>query len=141
MIRRLAEGEDTVIFARFDEAEKCEFIKANAPEEAWSSTDDGAGLLIKASALREQAREMLVSAVRYTEPPHSRSQSWALTAPQPHLSPARVLYAALPPKSPPAASGPTDTLAATAAAGPALLPHSNSADVTCASNAFSPPTP
>ena len=141
MIGRLAEGEDTVIFARFDEAEKCEFIKANAPEEAWSSTDDGAGLLIKASALREQAREMLVSAVRYTEPPHSRSQSWALTAPQPHpSSPARVLY----------------TAAAKVAARrfwphrhpsrhrrrrPALLPHSNSADVTCASNAFSPPTP
>ena len=53
----------------------------------------------------------------------------------------RVSYIQLPPKSPPAASGPTDTLAATAAAGPALLPHSNSADVTCASNAFSPPTP
>ena len=75
-VGRLAEGEDTVIFARVDEAEKCEFIKANAPEDAWASTDDGAYLLIKASALREQAREMLVSTCA-PEPPHSRSQSWA----------------------------------------------------------------
>ena len=73
VIDRLAEGEDTVIFARFDEAEKCEFIKANAPEEAWSSTDDGAGLLIKACALREQAREMLVSAVRSRTSPLSQT--------------------------------------------------------------------
>ena len=65
VLGRLAEGEDTVIFARVDEAEKCEFIKANASEEAWASTDDGAGLLIKASALREQAREVLV---RSSEP-------------------------------------------------------------------------
>tara|TARA_B100000795_G_scaffold210519_1_gene164066 strand:- start:159 stop:356 length:198 start_codon:yes stop_codon:yes gene_type:complete len=64
VIGRLAEGEDTVIFARSDEAEKCEFIKANAPKQAWSPTDDGAGILVKASALREQAREMLVSAAR-----------------------------------------------------------------------------
>ena len=62
VIDRLAEGEDTVIFARFDEAEKCEFIKANVLVEAWSPTDDNAGVLIKANALREQAREMLVSA-------------------------------------------------------------------------------
>ena len=65
---RLAESEDAVIFARIDETEKCEFIKANAPEQAWSSTDDGAGLLIKTSALREQARQMLVSAARSYEP-------------------------------------------------------------------------
>ena len=64
-IGRLAESKDAVIFARSDEVEKCEFIKANAPEEAWASTDDGAGLLIKASALREQAREILV---RSSEP-------------------------------------------------------------------------
>ena len=61
-IGRLAESEGPVLFARFDEAEKCEFIEANAPEEAWSPTDDNAGVLIKASALREQAREVLVSA-------------------------------------------------------------------------------
>ena len=63
-IGRLAESEDPVLFARFDEAEKCEFIEANVPVEAWSSTRDGAGLLIKTSALREQAREVLVSAPR-----------------------------------------------------------------------------
>ena len=61
---RLAESMDPVLFIRFDEVEKCEFIKMNAPEEAWASTDDGAGLLIKASALCEQAREALVSAAR-----------------------------------------------------------------------------
>ena len=61
---RLAESEGPVLFARFDEAEKCEFIEANVPVEAWSSTRDGAGLLIKANALREQAREVLVSAAR-----------------------------------------------------------------------------
>ena len=78
VIGRLAESEDPVLFARFDEVDKCEFIKANAPEEAWeawtSSDDDGAGLLVKAKALREQAREVLVSAARCIEPPHSRSQ-------------------------------------------------------------------
>ena len=66
VIGRLAESEDPVLFARFDEVDKCEFIKANAPAEAWeawtSSDDDGAGLLVKADALREQAREVLVSA-------------------------------------------------------------------------------
>ena len=72
VLGRLAEGEDTVIFARVDEAEKCEFIKANAPEEAWASTDDGAGLLIKASALREQAREILVGAARSSDEPLAR---------------------------------------------------------------------
>jgi hypothetical protein len=71
-VGRLAEGEDTVIFARVDEAEKCEFIKANAPEDAWASTDDGSYLLIKASALREQAREMLVSTVRSRTSPLSQ---------------------------------------------------------------------
>ena len=68
MIGRLAESEDPVLFARFDEVDKCEFIKANAPEawEAWtSSDDDGAGLLVKAAALREQAREVLVSTARF----------------------------------------------------------------------------
>ena len=63
-IGRLAESEGPVLFARFDEAEKCEFIEANVPVEVWSSTDDGAGVLVKASALREQAREVLVSAAR-----------------------------------------------------------------------------
>ena len=64
MIGRFAESEDSVLFARFGEVDKCEFIKLNAPKEAWASTDDGAGLLIKASALCEQAREALVSAAR-----------------------------------------------------------------------------
>ena len=63
-IGRLAESEDSVVFARFDEFEKCAFIKANAPVEAWSSTDDGLGLLVKTGALREQAREVLVRAAR-----------------------------------------------------------------------------
>ena len=72
MIGRFAETEDPVLFARFGEVDKCEFIKLNAPKEAWASTDDGAGLLIKASALREQAREVMVSAARsrtYPPPP------------------------------------------------------------------------
>ena len=47
-----------------DEFDKCAFIKANAPVEAWSPTDDGLGLLVKTSVLREQAREVLVSAAR-----------------------------------------------------------------------------
>ena len=64
-IGRLAESEGPVLFARFNEAEKCEFIEGNVPVEAWSSTRDGAGLLIKANALREQAREVLVSPVRF----------------------------------------------------------------------------
>ena len=63
-VGRLAEGEDSVLFARFDEFDKCAFIKANAPVEAWSPTDDGIGLLVKASTLRGQAREVLVSAAR-----------------------------------------------------------------------------
>ena len=61
-IGRLAESEGSVLFARFDEAEKCEFIEANVPVEVWASTDDNAGILIKANALREQAREVLVCA-------------------------------------------------------------------------------
>ena len=65
VVGRLAESEDPVLFARFDEVDKCEFIKMNAPEEAWASTDDGAGLLVKVDALRKQAREALVSATRF----------------------------------------------------------------------------
>ena len=61
-VGRLAESEGPVLFARFDEAEKCEFIEANVPVEAWTSTDDNAGVLVKVDALREQAREVLVSA-------------------------------------------------------------------------------
>ena len=65
VIDRLAESEDPVLYASYGEADKCKFIKVNALEgawEAWSSTDDGAGLLVKADALRKQAREVLVSA-------------------------------------------------------------------------------
>ena len=65
VVGRLAESEDQVLFATYGEVDKCEFIKMNAPKEAWeawSSTDDGAGLLLKADALREQARAVLVSA-------------------------------------------------------------------------------
>ena len=39
-IGRLAESEGPVLFARFDEAEKYEFIESNAPVEAWAS-DNG----------------------------------------------------------------------------------------------------
>ena len=66
VIGRFAEGEDPVLYASHGEVDKCEFIKVNAPKEAWeawsSTDDDGAGLLVKAGALREQAREVLVSA-------------------------------------------------------------------------------
>ena len=64
VVGRLAESEDPVIFASYDEADKCEFIKVNARMGAWEawSSDDGAGLLLKAHALREQARAALVSA-------------------------------------------------------------------------------
>ena len=55
-IRRLAESEGPVIFARFDEAEKCEFIEANVSVEAWSSTRDGAGLLAQGVCLDQYAR-------------------------------------------------------------------------------------
>ena len=37
--------------------------------EAWSPTDDGLGLLVKTGALREQAREVLVSAAQARTPP------------------------------------------------------------------------
>ena len=57
-----------MLFARFDEAEKCEPIKSNAPKEASSSEDDNAGVLIKASAPGEQAREVLVSAATLLNP-------------------------------------------------------------------------
>lgn len=63
-VGRLAESEDRVLFATSDEVDKCDFIKLNAPIEAWeawSSTDDGAGLLLHADALREQVRAVLVS--------------------------------------------------------------------------------
>ena len=65
MVGRFAETEDPVLFARFGEVDRCEFIKLNAPEEAWAATDDGAGLLVKVDALREQAREALVSVARF----------------------------------------------------------------------------
>ena len=65
MVGRFAETEDPVLFARFGEVDKCEFIKLNAPKEAWASTDDGAGLLVKVDALRKQARKALVSAARF----------------------------------------------------------------------------
>ena len=51
-----------MLFARFDKAEQCRLIKSNAPEEASSSEGDNAGVLIKASGPREQAREVQVSA-------------------------------------------------------------------------------
>ena len=76
---RFAESEDPILFASYGEVDKCEFIQVNAPEdawEAWSSTDDGAGLLVKADALREQAREVLVSAARF---PHSRAAASLLS--------------------------------------------------------------
>ena len=58
VVGRLAESEDPVLFATYDEADKCEFIKVNARMGAWEawSSDDGAGLLLQAHALREQAR-------------------------------------------------------------------------------------
>ena len=67
MIGRFAENEDPVLYASYCEVDRCEFIKAHAPKEAWeawSSTDDGAGLLVMTNGLREQARQMLVSAAR-----------------------------------------------------------------------------
>jgi hypothetical protein len=76
---RFAESVDPILFASYGEIDKCEFIKVNAPEdawEAWSSTDDGAGLLVKADALREQAREVLVSAARFL---HSRAAASLLS--------------------------------------------------------------
>ena len=73
VIGRFAESEDPVLYASHGEVDKCEFIKVNAPKEAWeawSSTDDGAGLLVKAHVLREQAREALVRAGHALEPPY-----------------------------------------------------------------------
>jgi hypothetical protein len=64
VMSRLAECEEPVLFARFGEVDKCEFIQMNAPVDAWTSTNDGAGILVKTvGGLREQAREVLVSAV------------------------------------------------------------------------------
>ena len=61
---RLAECEEPVLFARFGEVDKCEFIQMNAPVDAWTSTNDGAGILVKTvGGLREQAREVLVSTI------------------------------------------------------------------------------
>ena len=51
-----------MLFARFDEAEKCELIKLDGPEKASSLEDDNAGVLIEASAPGEQACEVPVSA-------------------------------------------------------------------------------
>ena len=78
VIGRFAESKDAVLFARFSEVDKCEFIKMNAPEDAWTSTDDGAGVLVKTDALREQAREVLVSATRYRTSSLPQP-AWALT--------------------------------------------------------------
>lgn len=126
VIGRFADSKDPVLFARFGEVDKCEFIKTNAPEEAWTSTDDGAGVLVKADGLREHAREMLVSAARHR------------TSPLPQLSLASAI-------STPACCGLT-TVAETrrhtafgtipAAAGP-WLTHSNR----CAFLAHSGPAP
>ena len=94
MTGRFAESDDPVLFANYGEIDKCEFIQVNAPEdawEAWSSTDDGAGLLVKADALREQAREVLVRAARF---PHSRAAASL-------LSPDLLLPICPPPARPP----------------------------------------
>ena len=114
VIGRLAESEDPVLFARFDEVDKCEFIKANAPKEAWeawtSSDDDGAGLLVKADALREQAREVLVSAARSRTSSLPQPAKWALTYFRPPHPPARLPQGQgvrLAAKKQPAAKGPT----------------------------------
>ena len=80
---RLAESEEPVLFARFGDVDKCEFLKINAPVDASTFTDDGAGLLVKTGGLREQAREVLVSAVRSIT---SHSQPRALTLHLPQLS-------------------------------------------------------
>ena len=123
MIGRFVESEDPVLFARFGEVDKCEFIKVNAPKEAWASTDDGAGLLVKVDALREQAREVLVSAARCR----------TSTLPQPAMGPRPSFTSAtsttacwLEPLSPKLAATTSEATAAlaSAAAGP-CLPHSN----------------
>ena len=81
VIGRFADSEDPVLFARFGEVDKCEFIKTNAPEEAWASTDDGAGVLVKADGLREHAREMLVSAAHHRTPHSCSSHLLQLSPP------------------------------------------------------------
>ena len=82
-IGRFAESEDPVLFARFGEVDKCEFIKLNAPKEAWASTDDGAGLLVKVDALRKQAREVLVSVTRFRTSSLPRSPHLLQLSPHP----------------------------------------------------------
>ena len=82
-IGRFAESEDPVLFARFGEVDKCEFIKLNAPKEAWASTDDGAGLLVKVDALRKQAREVLVSTARFKTSSLPRSPHLLQLSPHP----------------------------------------------------------
>ena len=126
MIGRLAESKDAVLFAHFNEVDKCEFIKVNAPEDAWASTDDGAGVLVKADALREQAREVLVSAAR------CRTSSLAQPDMVPWLSLASAIstpacwLSLLSPKVAAIAFGTTAALAP-AAVGP-WLPLSNRCD-------------
>ena len=126
VIGRFAESEDPVLFARFNEVDKCEFIKMNAPEDAWASTDDGAGVLVKADALRKQAREVLVSAVRC----RTSSLPQLAMGPWPSLTSATSTAACwlepLSPKLAATAFGATAALAS-AAAGP-CLPHSNKCD-------------
>ena len=83
MVGRFAESEDPVLFARFGEVDKCEFIKLNAPKEAWASTDDGAGLLVKVDALCKQAREVLVSTARFKTSSLPRSPHLLQLSPHP----------------------------------------------------------
>ena len=126
VIGRFAESKDAVLFARFSEVDKCEFIKVNAPEDAWTSTDDGAGVLVKADALREQAREVLVSAAR------CRTSS----LPQPAMDPWPSFTSAtstaacwLEPLSPKLAAAASEATAALAsAAARPCLPLSNRCD-------------
>ena len=83
MVGRFAESEDPVLFASYGEVDKCEFIKLNAPKEAWASTDDGAGLLVKVDALRKQAREVLVSTARFKTSSLPRSPHLLQLSPHP----------------------------------------------------------
>ena len=123
-IGRFAESEDPVLFATYDEVDKCKFIKVNAPEEAWeawSSTDDGEGLLVKAGALRKQAREMLVSAAR------SRISRSSLASAIPIACVAAGSnHCHL--KSLPPLLAPPPPLASAAAVHRRALPHSNTCD-------------
>ena len=61
---RLAEGDESIIVVRGDEIEKCEFMRANAQVQAWSSDEEEeAGLMVQnGTALRKQAREILAAA-------------------------------------------------------------------------------